>query len=72
MHIHYQLDTVKKSSDSITGYYQKAKFLHDTLATIGKTLSSFELNTYFLVGLGSDFDSIVTSITTRVDPLTPS
>lgn len=36
----------------------------------GKTLSSFEFITYLLAGLGSDNESVVTSITTRADPLT--
>lgn len=63
---------LKKGLDSVTTYYQKAKLLRDTLATIGKTLSHTEFNTYLLAGLGSNFDSMVTSIITRVDPLTTS
>lgn len=52
--------------------YQKAKLFRDTLVVVGKPLSSSEFITYFLACLGSDFDSMVTSITTHVDPLSLS
>ena len=69
MQLHYQLATLKKGSDSVAEYYQKAKFLCDTLAAAGKSLPPIEFITYLLTGLGTDFDSLVTCITTRVDPL---
>lgn len=40
MQLHYQLATLKKGSDSIADYYQHTKLICDTLAMIGKTLSS--------------------------------
>lgn len=70
MRVHYQLATLKKGSETNAEYYQHAKLLRDTLATSGKTLSSIEFTTFLLVGLGTNYDSVVTSIITRVDPLT--
>lgn len=72
MQLQYQITTLKKGSDSIVDYYQKAKLIRDTLAAAGKILSSSDFIAYLLVGLGTNFDSVVTSITTRVNPLTPS
>nr|POE67711.1 hypothetical protein CFP56_13857 [Quercus suber] len=43
--------------------------LVDTLAAIDQSLNDFEIVSFLLAGLGSDYDSIVTSVTTRVDPL---
>lgn len=56
MQVQYQLTTLKKGLDSIPNYLQKAKLLHDTLATASKTLPPFEYITFLLVGLGSHFD----------------
>jgi hypothetical protein len=46
------------------------KQLADTLAAIGKPLSEDEVVAYILVGLGPDYDALVTSLTTRNDDLT--
>lgn len=72
MHNHFQLATHKKGFQSIPDYYYKAKLLHDNLTAIGKLLSNSKFITFLLAGLGSDFESVITSITTRVDPLTPT
>lgn len=58
--LQYQLANLKKGSD----YFCKLKNLRDTLAITGKVLSSSELVTYLLAGLGPDYDSFVTSVTT--------
>lgn len=72
MQLQYELTTLKKGSESISDHYQKAILLHDTLAATGKTLTSTEFITFLLASLGIDFDSVVTSTTTRVDPLNPA
>lgn len=72
MQLHFQLATLKKESDTTAAYYQPAKLLRDTLAASRKTLTSLEFITFLLAGLGTDYESVVTSITTRVDPLTPA
>jgi hypothetical protein len=69
LQIHYQLATSKKGSASITEYFQSFKALCDNLAAAGQHLNDFERTSYFLAGLGSDYDPFVTSITTRLDPL---
>ncbi|XP_012842058.1 PREDICTED: uncharacterized protein LOC105962301 isoform X2 [Erythranthe guttata] len=70
MHTLFHLSTLKKGSDSIAVYYRRAKLLVDTLGMVGKVISPSEFIVYLLAGLGIDYDSIVTSITTRAD--TPS
>jgi hypothetical protein len=69
MQVHYQLATSKKGNSFVTDYFQKMKLLSDTMAAIGQPLNDFETVSYILVGLGSEYDHFVTSITTRVDPL---
>lgn len=69
MQLFYQLATLKKGSDSIFEYFRKAKTLIDTLATSGKIFSQSEFVMFFLSGLGSEFDSFVSSATTLADLL---
>jgi hypothetical protein len=69
--IHYQLATAKKGSLSITKYFQSFKAMCDNLAAAKHHLHDFESISYLLAGLGSDYDPFVTSITTRLDPLSP-
>ncbi|XP_012840817.1 PREDICTED: uncharacterized protein LOC105961120 [Erythranthe guttata] len=68
----FQLSTLKKGSDSISVYYRRAKLLMDSLAMAGKVISPSEFVVFLLAGLGQDYDSIVTSITTRADSLSPA
>ena len=42
---------------------------YDTLAAIGQPLQDSEVVSYILGGLDSTYDSLVTSITTQVDPI---
>lgn len=69
MHFQYQLATLKKNNASITEYYHKAKLLADTLVAAGKPLAISEFTTFLLAGLGPEYDSLVASFTTRLDPL---
>uniref|UniRef100_A0A2N9GIX5 Reverse transcriptase Ty1/copia-type domain-containing protein n=1 Tax=Fagus sylvatica TaxID=28930 RepID=A0A2N9GIX5_FAGSY len=69
MQIHYQLATLKKGDSSIADYFHKFTGLADTLATIDHPLKEFELVSFLLAGLGPDFDSFVTSVKIRADPL---
>lgn len=71
MQVQNQLAILKNGSDSVTNYYHKVKLLCDTLATVGKPFSPSEFITHLLADLDSDYESVVTSITTQVDPLTP-
>jgi len=69
MQIHYRLATAKKGSSSITEYFQSFKAMCDNLTVAGQQLNDFESTSYLLAGLGSEYDPFVTSITTRLDPL---
>jgi hypothetical protein len=70
MQVHYQLATLKKGNTSVADYFQKFTSLTDTLAAVNQTLNDFEATSFLLAGLGTDYDSFVTSATTRVEPLT--
>jgi hypothetical protein len=41
----------------------------DALAVVGQPLNGFEIVSFLLAGLRSDFDPFVTSVTTRAEPL---
>uniref|UniRef100_A0A2N9G8U7 Reverse transcriptase Ty1/copia-type domain-containing protein n=1 Tax=Fagus sylvatica TaxID=28930 RepID=A0A2N9G8U7_FAGSY len=69
MQIHYQLATLKKGDSSVADYFHKFTGLADTLAAIDHPLHDFELVSFLLAGLGPDFDSFVTSVKIRADPI---
>lgn len=70
MQIRWQLANVRKKEDeSIGDYFNKVKCLTDTLVSISKPLLDEEVISYVLVGLDIEYDSLVTSITTRPDEL---
>lgn len=47
--------------------FSKCEVIGSTLAAIGKSLEDFEVISFPLAGLDSSYESLVTSITTRVD-----
>jgi hypothetical protein len=55
---------------SIAEYFRMVKSLADTLAVIGKRLEDDEVISYLLGGLGSEYESLVISLTTRNDVFT--
>ncbi|KAA8535598.1 hypothetical protein F0562_030601 [Nyssa sinensis] len=65
----FQLATLKKGSETISDYFHNTTTLSSTLSAAGHPLSHSEFNIYLFVGLGSDYESIVTSITTRPETL---
>uniref|UniRef100_A0A2N9F027 Reverse transcriptase Ty1/copia-type domain-containing protein n=1 Tax=Fagus sylvatica TaxID=28930 RepID=A0A2N9F027_FAGSY len=69
MQVHYQLATLQKGDSTVAEYYHRFTILADTLAAVNHPLDSFELVSFFLAGLGSEYDSLVTSVQTRADPL---
>jgi hypothetical protein len=69
MQSRYQLATLKKNALSVSDYYQKAQNLAHTLAASNEALRETELVSYILAGLGTEYDPLVTSITTRVEPV---
>jgi len=69
MQVHFQLATLKKGNSSVTDYFYKLKTLSDTLAACGQPLNDFEAVSFLMAGLGSEFDPLVTSVTTHIDPI---
>ena len=69
MQVHFQLNTLKKGNSSIADYYQKFQALTDTLSSIGQPLTDVQMQAFLLGGLGYEYDPFVTSITTRIEPL---
>lgn len=65
MQIRIQLANLKKSNSSITDYFNRVKNLVDALSSIDIPLRDDEISSYMLVGLGEEYDSLVTSVTTR-------
>jgi hypothetical protein len=59
----------QKRSSSIVDYFHRFQTLSDALAIIGQPLNEFEQVSFLLAGRGSNFGPFVTSITTKVEPL---
>jgi hypothetical protein len=68
--LHYELATANKGSSSIIAYFQRIKQISATLAAAKRPLNDFEFTSYLLAGLGPEYDPLITSITTQVEPLT--
>jgi len=64
------LATASKGAMSVSDYFAKMKSLADEMAAAGRKLEDEELVSYILTGLDSEFDSIVTAVSTRVEPIT--
>uniref|UniRef100_A0A2N9FYY6 Uncharacterized protein n=1 Tax=Fagus sylvatica TaxID=28930 RepID=A0A2N9FYY6_FAGSY len=69
MQIHYQLATLRKGDSPIADYFHRFMNLADTLVAVDHPLNDIEMISFLLAGLGSDYDSFVTSVNTRVEPL---
>ena len=69
MHIHYQLATLRKGDSSVADYYHRFTNLIDTLAAIDQPIPHHEQLSFLLAGLGSEFDSLVTSVKTQFHPV---
>ncbi|KAF5480844.1 hypothetical protein F2P56_001555 [Juglans regia] len=72
MHTKFQLATLKKGFDSISMYFHKAKALSASLNAAGHPLPESKFIINLLTGLGTDFELVVSSITTRPGPLSTS
>jgi uncharacterized membrane protein YgcG len=65
MQVRYQLSNAKKADLTAAAYFQKMKGYADTMASLGHPLSDEEVLGYMLAGLGSDFESFVTTVALR-------
>jgi hypothetical protein len=63
------LATTQKGSSTVAEYISKMKTLADEMASAGKKLDDEELTSYILAGLDSEYNSIVSSIDARVEPI---
>jgi hypothetical protein len=64
------LATASKGSSTVAEYYTKMKGLADEMASVGRKLDDEELISYILTCLDFDFDSVVSAIAARVEPIT--
>jgi hypothetical protein len=64
------LATASKGSSIVGEYFAKMKGLADDMASAGRNLDDKEIVSYILTGLGEDFDSVVTAVAARVEPIT--
>lgn len=64
MQTQHQLAKLRKGSKSITTYFYRAKQLANTLSTASKVLSNSKILAYLLASLGTDYESLMTSLTT--------
>lgn len=62
------LATAQKGSATIADYFSKMKSLADDMAAAGKRLEDEEIASFILAGLDVEFNPIVSSITSRVEP----
>lgn len=72
MQTKFQLATLKNAFATITKYFNKATSLSSSLNAAGHPLTLSKFTIYLLAILGSYYESIVKSITTRPNPLSSS
>nr|CAD40946.1 OSJNBa0027G07.12 [Oryza sativa Japonica Group] len=63
------LQTTLKGAMSITEYFGKMKVLSDDIAATGKPLDEEDLIAYILNGLDGDYDSVVSAIGMKSEPI---
>jgi hypothetical protein len=69
LNLRLQLTTAKKGNLSISDFFCKIKQIIANLAAAGHPVSDSEFTASLLGGLGPEYDPFVTSVTTRVEPL---
>lgn len=63
------LATATKGTSSISDYFTKMKGLADDMASAGQRLEDEELVSYILTGLDLEFNSVVSAVAARVEPI---
>jgi hypothetical protein len=66
------LATTKKLQLFVADYYNKMRSLTDDMAFSGTPLCDDELVSYILAGLDEDYNPVYSTVTSRVEPITPS
>jgi hypothetical protein len=70
--LHGSLQDLRQGDDIVTLYLQHAKGLFDELVAVGRPMSLTDFNLYVFRGLRSEFCDLVTSLSTKADPLSYS
>uniref|UniRef100_A0A2N9G9V4 Uncharacterized protein n=1 Tax=Fagus sylvatica TaxID=28930 RepID=A0A2N9G9V4_FAGSY len=70
MQIHYHLSTLRKAGSPIANYFHTFTGLVDTLAAIDQPLPEFQLVSFLLASLRLEYDTFVTSVQQRSEPVT--
>lgn len=63
------LTTMKKGNMSAADYFAKMKGFADDMAVAGRPLDDGELIEHILTGLNAEFESLVSALVTRVEPI---
>jgi hypothetical protein len=63
------LATTQKGTSTVIEYISKMKNLADDMASAGKKLDDEELSSYILAWLDSEYNSVVSSIAARTEPI---
>ncbi|WVZ68985.1 hypothetical protein U9M48_017854 [Paspalum notatum var. saurae] len=66
------LATTVKGSSTVAEYVAKMRGYADEMASAGKKIEDEELVSYILAGLDADFDSLISAVAARVEPITLS
>ncbi|KAA8531008.1 hypothetical protein F0562_005702 [Nyssa sinensis] len=69
MQLNYQLAISKTIMPTVIDYFQKMRNHGETSAVVSQPLDDSEMVSYILVGLGTEYDLSITSMTIRVDLL---
>jgi hypothetical protein len=64
------LSTTRKGNLTVSQYVGKMKLLAGYMVAAGKKLDDEDLVSYILAGLDSDFDSVISAVTARAEPIT--
>jgi hypothetical protein len=63
------LATASKGASSVAEFFVKMKGLADDMASAGRKLEDEELVTFIITGLGEEFESFVSAVASRVEPI---
>lgn len=69
VNVRLALSTTQKGAASITEYFTKMRSLGDEMAAAGKPLDDEEMTAYILNGLDIDYESIVSAVLNRENPI---
>jgi hypothetical protein len=69
MQRHDSLQDLRQGNESVTQFMQKAKALFDELAAAGRPILLEDFNLYVFCGLQGEFKDLITSLVTKVEPL---